>query len=187
MSFRRAKERRGARSLGTGSSKSPCTNEARRIIPRLPTRRKRGISRRVKSTLFTVLFLVRGVQNLIRNAQPLDRAVSDDVRLDDFVHVFRFHAPVPDAFRIHNNVGPKFALIEAAGFVSAHKFYAALRELRFEKALQLALPARIATRTRMARFSLIHANKKVFRKFRHGALAKGKITASDSVQIHSRP
>jgi hypothetical protein len=129
---------------------------ARRIIPRSAD------SRNPLALLF-----VRRVQNLIRDSQPFHRLVSDDVRFDDFVDIFRFHSAIPHAFRIDDNVGAKFALVKASRLICANKLYAALLELHLEKPLQFPLPRRIATWPRMSRFSLIHANENVFREFRH--------------------
>jgi hypothetical protein len=92
------------------------------------------------------------------------------MRFDDFIDVFGFHSAVPNAFGIDNNVGAKFALIQAARFVRANEFDATLFQLHFEKSLKLALACWIATWPRMARFTLIHADENVFSEFRHGSV-----------------
>jgi hypothetical protein len=113
------------------------------------------------------LFFVRGVQHFIGNAQALDRTVIHNVRLNDFVDVFRTNAAVPDLIRINYNRRAEFALIEASGLIGANEFHAALRKLRFEQALQFALSGGIAASARMALFALIHADENVFCQLRH--------------------
>jgi len=110
---------------------------------------------------------VGGVQDGVGNDEPLDGPSVHDVRVDDFVHVFWFNASVPDRFRVDHHCWTQFALIEAAGFVGADIFQAALRQLGFEKALQFALAGGITAWARVAFSALIHAYKNVLVEFGH--------------------
>jgi hypothetical protein len=108
-----------------------------------------------------------GIQNLIGDEQSLHWLATDNMRLDDFVHIFRLDVSVPDRFGINHHRGAKFALVEAAGFVGAHQLDAALGQLGFEEALQLALAGGVAAAAGVAGFSLVHADKNMLFKFWH--------------------
>jgi hypothetical protein len=111
---------------------------------------------------------VGSVQDGVGNDQALNRLPADDVRLDDFVHVFRLNASIPDRFRVNDHSWPQFALIQATGFVGADIFNSELRQLGLEQALEFALTGGIATAARVALFPLIHADKNMFVEFGHG-------------------
>jgi hypothetical protein len=110
---------------------------------------------------------MRGVQDGVGDYQARYRLSADDVRLDDFVHIFGLNASVPDCFGVHHHCGAQLTLVQATGFVGPNIFYTALRQLGFEKPLQLTLPGRIATPTWVPFFALIHANKNMFVEFGH--------------------
>ena len=128
------------------------------------------VFRNVRSGVF---FLgVRGVQDLVGNAQPLDWLSVHNVRFDNFVHVLGMHAAVENTLGINRHRRTQLALIEAAGFVRAHQFQSALRQLDLEQALQIALPSGIAAAARMASLALIHADENVFFEFCHRLLSR---------------
>jgi hypothetical protein len=122
---------------------------------------------------------VGGIQHFIGNAQAFDWTAIQNVRLYNFVDVSRTNAAVPDLIGINYNCRSEFALIEASGFVGANQFHTALRELRFEQALQFALPGGIAASARMAFFALIHADENVFCELRHVFSATLKIPGGE--------
>ena len=83
------------------------------------------------------------VQNFVRYAQALDRAVVQDVRLNNFVHVLRAYPAIENAFRIDHYRGTKLTLIQAAGFVCAYQLNPALCQFRLEQTVEaVALAAR---------------------------------------------
>jgi len=49
---------------------------------------------------------VRGIQNLVGDAQPLDRMTVDNVRFDNFLYVLRPNSTVKNAVGITATVGP---------------------------------------------------------------------------------
>ncbi len=61
-----------------------------------------------------------GIQAVVRNYQSLHRLSADDMALDNFVHVFRGDAAIPDRFRINHYIRSVFALIEASGLIGAN-------------------------------------------------------------------
>jgi len=75
---------------------------------------------------------VRGIQNLVGDAQPLDRMTVDNVRFDNFLHVLRPNSTVKNAVGINSHGRSKFTLIQASGLVRAHQFQSALRQLGLE-------------------------------------------------------
>jgi hypothetical protein len=110
---------------------------------------------------------MRGVQNGVGNDEARHWLATYDVGLNDFVHIFRLNASVPDGFGIDHHGGTQFTLVQASRFVGANILKASLSQLGFEKALQLALPGRIATTPRVPGLALIHANKNMFVEFGH--------------------
>jgi hypothetical protein len=124
----------------------------------------------VAESLLAGSLFVSGVQNLIGDEQPPHRLATDNVRFDDFVHIFGLHAAIPDGFGVNDDGGAEFALIEAAGFVGAHHLDAALGELGFEEALEFALAGGIAAGARMAWFALVHTNKNMLFKLGHASV-----------------
>jgi len=62
-----------------------------------------------------------GVYALFREPEPFHRTPVDQVLLHDLRGVFGLDVAVPDRFGIHDDGGPVFALIEAAGFVDADR------------------------------------------------------------------
>ena len=62
----------------------------------------------------------RRVDTFIRQPQTLDRPLMNDVRFDNFRHVFGFDAAVPNCFRVNNHGWPVLALIQTTGFVGAN-------------------------------------------------------------------
>ena len=60
-----------------------------------------------------------GVEAFVGEAEALDGAAGDKVLVDDFGGVFRADVAVPDGFRVDDDGGTVFALVEAAGLVDA--------------------------------------------------------------------
>jgi hypothetical protein len=115
------------------------------------------------------------VELIVWNDEPLDWLAADDVRVDDLVNIRGCDVPVPDSFWINDDRGPKLALIQASCLVRTdHILDSPLRQLRFEKAMELALARRIAATARMAFRALIRADENVLFEFRHGFI----VTAS---------
>src|SRR4030095_16355258 len=54
------------------------------------------------------------------NAQSIDEAAIDQMRVDDLVDVMAVHVRVPDRFRVDDDAGTFVAAIQAAGLVDAH-------------------------------------------------------------------
>src|SRR2546426_11727801 len=86
--------------------------------------------------------------------EPLDDLPSDDVLLHDLGHVRLGAGPVPDAFRVHDDAGPVFAVIQAAGLVrpddpfEPQPVHFLLHELlQTDRSVVRAAPTRIALRT----------------------------------------
>jgi hypothetical protein len=114
------------------------------------------------------LFFVGGIEDGVGNNEAGYRGAADDVGFDDFVDVVGLDATVPDGFGVNDDRGAQLTLIEAAGFIGADVFYAALGQLGFEQALELALAGGVAATARMAWFALVHADENVLVEFRHG-------------------
>jgi hypothetical protein len=90
------------------------------------------------------------------------------VRLDDLIDIGFGDMSIPDGVRIHDDIRPVLALIEAAGLVGPDSpFKPSQRQLLFECFLQLRLCYRIAASSRMARGTLVPADKYMFFKLRH--------------------
>ena len=113
------------------------------------------------------VFLVRSVEDFVRNAQALERSVVHDVRIDDFVHILGAHTAVKNTLRVDGHRGSQLALIEASGLIGADQLDAALRQPDLEQTLQLALAGRIAAAARMAGLALVHTNEYMRREFGH--------------------
>ncbi len=77
------------------------------------------------------------IQARIGDDQALDRLVSEDVGLDDFVDIAGMHAAVPHGVRIDDDGGPVLALLQASGLVGAN--YIAANTVRGEHLLKLLL------------------------------------------------
>lgn len=60
------------------------------------------------------------VQALVGHPQAFDRAAADQMLLDDGRGIFGTDIAVPDRFRVNDDHGAMFALIQAAGLVDAH-------------------------------------------------------------------
>ena len=109
-----------------------------------------------------------GIETRFRKPESLDRTSSKDVRLDDLINIGFGDMSIPDGIRIHNNIRPMLALIEAAGLVGADSASeASHRQLLFERFLQLRFGHRIAASSRMACWTLVSADKNMFFKLRH--------------------
>ncbi len=111
-----------------------------------------------------------GVQDGVGNYQASDRAATDNVGLNNFIHVLRSDAAVPNRFGIHNDSWAKLTLIKTTGFIGAHHLNAALREFGFEEALKFSLSGGIAAAAWMAGFALIQANKNMLLEFWHNGI-----------------
>ena len=111
------------------------------------------------------------VQARVGDTQALDWLSADDVGFDNFIHIGFGDVAVPDCVGVDDNIGPVFALIEAAGLVGSHSaLQAALRQLLLEQLLQLGLGGGIAAASGMACWALVSAHEDMFVEFRHGPL-----------------
>jgi hypothetical protein len=118
-----------------------------------------------------------GIQDGIGNQEARHRLTADDMRFNDFIHIFGMNASIPDGFRIDNDRGTEFALIEASRLIGTNVFDAARGQFSFEQALQLALTRGVAASARVARLTLIHTNENMSVEFWHGkSLAQGALT-----------
>ena len=61
-----------------------------------------------------------GVDALLGKAETLHGTAANEVFFDDDGSVFRLDVAVPHGFRVDDNRGAVFALVEAAGLVDAH-------------------------------------------------------------------
>ena len=61
-----------------------------------------------------------GVDAFLWEAETLDGAAANEVFFDDDGSVFRLDAAVPHGFRVDDDCGTVFALVEAARLVDAH-------------------------------------------------------------------
>ncbi len=94
---------------------------------------------------------------------------TDDVRIDDFVHVVFGHMSIPDGVRVDDNIRAVLALVEAAGLVGADfAFQAAFSQLLFEELLQAGLGGGIAAPAWVPRRALITTDKDVLIELWHG-------------------
>ena len=66
------------------------------------------------------MFATGCIQAMIRRYQPIDRLSPDDVGLDYFVNIVGRYTAIPDPVRVDHDVGPMFALIEAARLICAY-------------------------------------------------------------------
>jgi hypothetical protein len=116
-----------------------------------------------------------GVDAGVGQQKSLYRLASQDVGLDDLVHVSELHSPVPHAIGINHEVGAMFTLVEAAGLVGAYAVLkSTLSQLLLEGPLQFTLSVAIAGAARVAIGALVDANKNVFFEFRHAVKCSGK-------------
>jgi hypothetical protein len=121
------------------------------------------------------VFTSCGIQTGIWQSQALYWFSSNNVRFDNFVHVGGGYAPVPDGFRIDDQVGTVLALIEATGLVGSHSFFqSALRQLLFEEFLQFGFGFRIAASSRMSRRTLVSTDEDMLLKLGHDENVSGK-------------
>jgi hypothetical protein len=115
-------------------------------------------------------FLMRGIYHRIRNHQALHRLPANNVRRDDFVHIFWANVPIPNCLWIDHHRRPQFTLVQTSTFVGAHGGVgnSALRQFGLEQPLQFALSRGVARTSRMPSFPSVHTHKNMFLKFRHG-------------------
>lgn len=100
--------------------------------------------------------------------QALYRLSTDNVRLDDLIHVGFGDKSVPNRFGINDDGRAVLALIEAAGLVRADSpFQSTLREFLLEQLLQLAFGQRVAASAGILRWTLVSTYENMFFKFRH--------------------
>jgi len=73
------------------------------------------------------------VQAVIGNHQPLDRPSSNNVGFENLVDIRFGDVPIPDGFRINNDVRSMLALVKAAGLIGPDlPFEPAFRKLLLE-------------------------------------------------------
>jgi hypothetical protein len=108
------------------------------------------------------------VEASLPDPEALDRAVSQDVRVDDFFNISEANIAIPNGFGIDHHVRTVLTLIQAACLVGAHpSLNAALCQGRLERAVQLAFSGRTAAAARVTSGSLVGAYENVFLKCRH--------------------
>src|SRR5579872_2295176 len=121
--------------------------------------------------LVTTTWLVRTllcIQAGIWNNQALDGLISNDVRIDDLIHICRRDATIPDCIRIHHHIGAMLALVQAARLISADcTLDSTLCQLDLEHALEFSIACRIATTARIACRPLVAAHKDMSLELRH--------------------
>jgi hypothetical protein len=114
------------------------------------------------------VYAITGVQAGVSEAQALHRFSTDDVGVDDFIHIGFRHKAVPDPVGIDNEVWSMLALVKTAHLVGPYPaFQSALEEFLFEQFLQFALRKRITASSRMALRTLIPTHENMFFEFRH--------------------
>jgi hypothetical protein len=90
------------------------------------------------------------------------------VRIDNFIHISRRNAPVPDVIGINHDVRAVLALIKASGFVGSNgRLQPALPKFLLEEFLQSRLGLGIAAATRVPIRALIGTDKNVMRESGH--------------------
>jgi hypothetical protein len=100
--------------------------------------------------------------------QALNRFASNNVRVDDFIHIGGRDSTVPDGFRINHQVRTMLALVQAARLIRPDSsLQPAFRQFLFKQFLQLRFPLRIAAASRMTRRPLIPANENVLFELGH--------------------
>ena len=100
--------------------------------------------------------------------QPLNGLSSNDVRVDDLVHIAECHAAVPDPFRINYQVRTVLALVQTAGLIGSNfSLQSALCQFLLEQFLQFRLSGRITASARMSGRSLVSADENVSFKLGH--------------------
>ena len=62
-----------------------------------------------------------GVDAPLSQSQPLDRTSADEVLLHDLGSIRGLHMAVPHSLRINHYGRPVFALVQAHGFIDAHR------------------------------------------------------------------
>ena len=108
------------------------------------------------------------VQAGIGQHQALHWPSSDDVGLDDFVHISECDPSVPNRVGVDHNIRTVFALIETTRLVGPYfSFQSSGCQFFFERLLQLGATSRIATGTGRSRRALIAANENMFLKLWH--------------------
>jgi len=116
------------------------------------------------------MFALLSVEAGIGEPKPLDRLPANNVRLDNFLHIRFGNVPIPDRIRIHDDVRPMLALIEAAGLIRPYfALQPTLGELLLKQFLQLGLCLRIAASPRMPRRALVSTDEDMLFEFRHQA------------------
>jgi len=108
------------------------------------------------------------VQTLILQAQAFHGLSTNDMGFDNLIDICLGDVPIPHGIRIHHDVWPVLALIEAARLIGAHSpLESAGGKLLFEKLLQTGFRQRIAASARMPRRALVSTNENVSFEFRH--------------------
>ena len=109
------------------------------------------------------------IEALVRDAQSFDWLSAENVGIEYLVNIVGCHVPVPDRFRINNDVRSVLALVKAAGFVGPDlAFESPFRNSRLEELVQLSGACWIATSPGVSFGPLIGTYKDVVFEFRHG-------------------
>ena len=107
------------------------------------------------------------IQARVRNHQPLHGPISDNMLIQNFIHICSRHPAIPHGVRIHHHRRPVLALIEASGFVGTHlSFQSPCRHAGLKQLMNLG-SSRIARSFRVSFRPLIGAYKNVSLKLRH--------------------
>lgn len=135
------------------------------------------------------MFAGGGVQTGIFEAQALDRAIAEDVGVNDFVDVGESDSSVPDRLRINHEIGPVLALIETAGLVGAHpSLQTTLREFLLESLLQFRTTGGIAGAARVLGRANVAADKNVALELGHKEIvaAVGAVVSGQWLVVSGR-
>jgi hypothetical protein len=108
------------------------------------------------------------VQARVGEAKPLDRFAAQDVRVYDLVYIGLCDVSVPNCFGINHDVRPVLALVEATGLIGAYSaLQPAFGKLLLEEFLQPSFRSWIAASSRVARRTLVSADKDMLFEFGH--------------------
>jgi hypothetical protein len=117
---------------------------------------------------------VVGVDAAGGEAKALDGAAVDEVFFNYFVDILFIHEAVPDGFRVDDEDGPVFALVETAGFVDADAvFQAGMLGGVLEMATEFLAALEAATGAGGGFVALVCADKDVVFEAWHGGLDAG--------------
>jgi hypothetical protein len=137
----------------------------------------RSISQQSSSalTFYLPVRTVFGIQAGIRDQEPLDWAISENVRFNDFLNITQGDVSIPDSFGVNHDVRAMLALIETSCLVGAHlTLQSATRQSPLERLVQFTGSGWVARATGIFRRPLVGTNKNVLLELRHKVWRKGQ-------------